>query len=894
VTLDVPPPDRSLDGLVIIGASAGGIAAIARVLESIPEPLSAPVIVAQHVDPARPSHLREILTLRTKMPVETVEDHVALRPGVVYVVPPDRHVEVSDHELRLTQRDDGGPSPSVDTLLATAAQVFGERLIAVILTGMGSDGADGAWEVKESGGTVIVQDPRTASYPEMPLALAPATVDMIAELDAIGPLIQQFLSGAGMGRTEEDARQMRQLLEHLREQSGIDFGAYRPSTIVRRLRRRMLDLGADGLGEYVQYLRSHPEEYQRLASSFLIKVTHFFRDPPLFDYLARVALPELIKRARDSGDELRMWSAGCATGEEAYSLAMLVAEALGDDLEQQRVRIFATDVDPEALAFARQGLYPAAALKQISEARREKYFTPLEGGYEVKRQLRGMVVFGQHDLGQRSPFPRIDLVLCRNVLIYFAPELQRRALQLFAFALRPVGRLILGKSETVGPAADYFIVEEPGLKIYRRTGNRILIPPSRAQDVPTVEVPPTRLQPMFSERETRIVRSRQSTGGSQAGREVERRALADLPIGLVVVDRRYDIVAINASARRLLEIHSVALGQDLIHLAHRLPSERLREAINPAFRRETRIERFEVRAPSPMDNGTLHLEIGCYPYAEGDAPGEEQVLVTITDVTPPTKVESTLEHEWAEEIVELVGRLRQVTTSGEASELVGQASAALEAARERAGLLANMISQSETTRLELLEANQTLAASNDELQRQNEELMIAQEEAEAAREEIETLSEEQQATNEELETLNEELQATVEELNATNDDLEARQNQLQELASSLETERLSIGAAILLGVDDAMLLVNDLGEPVQANPAFDRLIGDRSFEALDRDGQSLPTDLTPRRRAALGETFQSEFWLEDQHGVRRCYQVSGWPVPGRDIQGALRIRLSEE
>jgi two-component system CheB/CheR fusion protein len=505
-----------------------------------------------------------------------------------------------------------------------------------------------------------------------------------------------------------------------------------------------------------------------------------------------------------------------------------------------------------------------------------------------------MVVFGQHDLGQRSPFPRIDLVLCRNVLIYFAPELQRRALQLFAFALRPGGRLILGKSETVGPAADYFVIEEAGLKTYRRTGNRILIPPSRAHDVPAVEISPTRLQPMFIERETRILRSRQSAGGSQAGREVERRALADLPIGLVVVDRHYDIVAINASARRLLEIHSVALGQDLIHLAHRLSSERLREAIKPAFRRETRIERFEVRTLSSAENSTFHLEIGCYPYSEGDAPGDEQVLVTITDVTPPTKVKSTLEHDWAEEIAELVGRLRQVTTSGEASALVGKASAALEAARERAGLLASMISQSETTRLELLEANQTLAASNDELQRQNEELMIAQEEAQAAREEIETLSEEQQATNEELETLNEELQATVEELNATNDDLEARQGQLQELASSLETERLSVGAAILLGVDDAMLLVNDLGEPVQASAAFDRLIGDGNLEALDAEGRPLPPEITPRRRAARGETFQSECWLEGRDGVRRCYLISGWPVPGRDIQGALRIRLGKQ
>jgi two-component system CheB/CheR fusion protein len=891
-----PPTTEPFESLVIIGASAGGISAVATVLASMPVDLNAPVVVAQHMDPARPSHLREILAARSRLPVETVEDHAILRPGVVYVVPPDRHVEVTDHALTLTPRRDGGPSPSVDTLLATAAQIFGERLIAVILTGMGSDGADGAWEVKEAGGTVIVQDPRTASYPEMPLALAPATVDMMSALEAIGPLVESLLTGTNAARTTEEDQQMRQLLNRLRQESGIDFAAYRPSTIQRRLRRRMLDTGADEIGDYVQYVRGHPEEYQRLASTFLIKVTHFFRDPQLFDHLSSVVVPDLIARARESGDELRMWSAGCATGEEAYSLAMLVAEALGDNLSDAKVRIFATDVDPDALVFARQGLYPTAALKQVSTARRERFFSPLEGGYEVRKHLRQMLVFGQHDLGQRSPFPRIDLVLCRNVLIYFAPELQRRALQLFAFALRPDGRLILGKSETAGPVSEYFSIEDLGLKVYRRQSNRILIPPTRPRDVTELTATPSRMKPAMADREARIVRSHQAAAAApRFATESERRALADLPIGLAIVDREYDLRAINAAARRLLDIHTAAIGEDLIHLAHRLPSDQLRNAINDAFNGQSSVQRFEVPAVAPSPGVVTILEIGCYPHdgLESPAPGE-RVLVSVTNVTPPTAPHAAPETDLARQLADLAERMRGLNEGAEAGEILHEASSTLEDARERAEALGRVIGEFEAMRRELLDANQNLAAANEELQRQNEELMISQEEAEAAAEEIETLSEEQQATNEELETLNEELQATVEELNTTNDDLEARHRELQDLASALESERLTMGAAVLSGLDDPVLIVDAGSNPIQTNQAFDRLIGSGAFEALDKQGRPLPTEFSPRHRAARGESFQTECWLDGPDGVRRCFRVVGWPVSGRDTQGALRFQLAEE
>jgi two-component system CheB/CheR fusion protein len=310
----------------------------------------------------------------------------------------------------------------------------------------------------------------------MPGAIAPPLVDVIAEIEAIGPLLRDLLTGAYLPAQPEENPALRSLLGQLHDASGVDFAQYKTPTIQRRLQRRMAATGQRRLGDYVRYLQSHPEEYDRLIATFLIKVTEFFRDPELFTYLRAHVLPELIAWARQHDHELRLWSAGCATGEEAYSLAILVAETLGDALEQFNVRIFATDLDPTAVAYARRGIYPTTALAPMERELVGRYFTAYDSSYEVSKRIRGLVVFGEHDLGQRAPFPRIDLCLCRNVLIYFTPELQRRALQLFAFAVRDGGYLALGKAETPSQLAEFFVPVEPPLRLYRRQGGRLVVP----------------------------------------------------------------------------------------------------------------------------------------------------------------------------------------------------------------------------------------------------------------------------------------------------------------------------------------------------------------------------------------------------------------------------------
>src|SRR5215218_555931 len=318
--------DKRPSYLVVVGASAGGIEALSALTTALPPDFPAPIVIAQHLSPHRVSSLAEILSRRTQLPVRTVTAQEPLEPGVIFVVPPDRDVMITDHEVQVRHEDGVGPRPSVDLLFRSAAEIFGEELIAVILSGSGSDGAAGAREVKAAGGTVIVQNPDSASFPGMPLSLAPSIVDIMANPERIGPLLHDLITGRYTVPVPAEISQLRGFLEQLREESGIDFSTYKQPTIQRRLQRRMAATGQNTLGEYLRYLHRNPEERRRLIASFLIKVTEFFRDPELFNYLRDQVLPELISDAKARGAELRLWSAGCATGEEAYSLAMIVAE----------------------------------------------------------------------------------------------------------------------------------------------------------------------------------------------------------------------------------------------------------------------------------------------------------------------------------------------------------------------------------------------------------------------------------------------------------------------------------------------------------------------------------------------------------------------------------------
>lgn len=428
--------------LVVIGSSAGGIEAISVLVSTLPTDFPAPIVLAQHLDPTRASNLDLIIRQRSTLPVELVTERSHLEPGKIYVVPSNRHVSVLDGYVEV-QSDPATrirPRPSVDLLFTSAAKAYGDRLIAVILTGSGSDGAAGAVEVKNAGGTVLVQNPQTARYPSMPLALPPSIIDSEAELEQIGPLLYDLLTGFTLPHSEEKTDEvLRQILVHISRQAALDFRPYKTSTILRRIGRRMVVTHNRTMRDYLEYLKEHPEEVGELVKAFLINVTQFFRDPDAFVALRNDILPQIIAQARERDRILRIWTAGCATGEEPYSLAMILTDLLGAELPEWSVKIFATDLSEMAINFARRGLYAENVLSGVPTAYRERFFERADHGYRIAKALRQMVIFGQQDLTRSAPFPRIDLLLCRNVLIYFTPELQDYVLAQFAFSLTPGG-----------------------------------------------------------------------------------------------------------------------------------------------------------------------------------------------------------------------------------------------------------------------------------------------------------------------------------------------------------------------------------------------------------------------------------------------------------------------
>ena len=836
--------------LVVIGSSAGGIEALSRVVASLPADFPAPIVIAQHLDPRRPSHLGEILARHATLPITIVEDSAPLEDGVIFVVPSNRLVEIVRGRLHLKPARAGRVAPSVDLLLESAAAAFGPGLTAVILTGSGSDGSAGAWHVKQAGGSVIIENPDTAMFPSMPRSVSPSLVDATADLDSIGSVLRDLLQTDGVPAESRDGKAFAALLERVRERSGIDFSTYKTATIIRRLRGRMGATGHSSISAYAKQLESDTEEYARFISSLLIKVTEFFRDPKVFQFLRDQTMPEVIRDARQQGLELRVWSAGCSTGEEAYSLAITIAEALGDDPHPLDVRVFATDIDTAAIAFARRGLYPPAALQKVPKPILDRYFVKADGGFEVAKSLRSLMTFGEHDLGARAPFPRIDLILCRNVLIYFTSPMQRAALETFGFSLREGGRLVLGQSETVAAMPTPFVEEHARLRIYRRGPGPPVLPLTRAKAMRPVrdhEAPIERA----------ILSTRRDVQGTADSNEAAEALLLDLRHGIVVVDARYYIMRINTAARRMLGIHGLAFDQDFIHLAEVLASTEVRAAIDAALGGKTTTTVHEVEATGISAEGSRFIETIVRPYVRRVG-AVEGAVIELSDI-------SRAEHN-------------RLSSTRAARRL------------ERAAVVNRR----------LLLANDELTALVAQLRLANQAMLESSEEAQAGREEVETLNEEFQATNEELETLNEELTASVEELRIANDDLAARTEELrlntvaledQKRHSEEEHDRLQ---SILASLGDAVVAVDHRGRTVATNRAYDRLFGgpDAEIRPEDLAGLPLPRADWPQQRAARGQRFRMEFAVSGPAGARRWFEAVAQPltVEDRTWGGVVAIR----
>jgi chemotaxis methyl-accepting protein methylase/signal transduction histidine kinase len=634
------------------------------------------------------------------------------------------------------------------------------------------------------------------------MALPPTVIDFEVKIEQIGPLLYDLLTGVNIPQTEERTEDvLREILGLVSRQASIDFRPYKTSTILRRIGRRMTVTHNRSMREYADFLKISPEEVGQLVKAFLINVTQFFRDREAFAYLKHDILPTLIATARGRDRVLRFWTAGCATGEEPYSLAMLITDLLGAELLEWSVKIFATDLDEAAINFARRGLYSDSMLKGMPTEYRDRFFERVDHGYRISKTLRQMIIFGQQDLSRSAPFPRIDLVLCRNVLIYFTPELQEYVLNQFAFSLSPSGYLFLGKAETVRSIQSFYELVNKQWKVYRCTGNAL--PSARRQTLLNIDMNAPRLEgPPMNHQHRAIGKQPADQEPPSPSLEIgplhrfNELLLRFLPIGVVVIDRTYRILTANGAARRLLGLRHVAAEQDFLHAVRGIPYYETRAAIDSAFRDRgtTQLPEIELDASAGGNGRYISLSIS-FMQLENGSP--DLATICVTDVTQQVQVRQQLE-----------------TVQAEQTQLMNELS---------------------TANKRLSEMNKELVDANEELQVSNEELVLTHEELQASIEEFETTNEELQATNEELETNNEELQATNEELETTNDELRARTGELQELTSILESERRRLSEMVELAPFYILVLRGPTLIVEAYNPRYARLLDARAVQGRPLD-----------------------------------------------------------
>ncbi|HEY8502931.1 MAG TPA: chemotaxis protein CheB, partial [Gemmataceae bacterium] len=463
--------------VVGVGASAGGLEALEQLFSHMPEGAGAAFVVVQHLSPDFESHLDQLLRRQTRIPVRRAEDGMRVEPNAIYLIPPKKEMIIAGGKLLLTDKDpQRGLTLPIDHFFRSLAQDARRHAIGIILSGTGSDGSRGVRDVREAGGLVICQDPATAKFDGMPRsALETGAVDLVLPPAAVPGALVKYIEKSMSVEMIKEEEELAAVSDHgmgvifqlLRSSYGIDFTSYKPNTVARRVRRRLALGHSQDLEEYAERLRHDPAELNALYRDLLIGVTRFFRDREAYARLEAEAVPELLRRGAAEGG-LRVWVAGCATGEEAYSLGILLheqAQRAGLDFP---VKIFATDVHRASLETASVGAYPEEALTEPTPERRARYFRKKADGYHVAKEVRQMIVFAPHNVLTDAPFTRLDLISCRNLLIYLRPMAQKKVLSLFHFGLRTGGYLFLGPSETPGDLADEFDPVDAHWKLYRK------------------------------------------------------------------------------------------------------------------------------------------------------------------------------------------------------------------------------------------------------------------------------------------------------------------------------------------------------------------------------------------------------------------------------------------
>lgn len=711
-------------GVVAIGASAGGIEACSALLDAMPSGCGNAFILVQHLDPVHDGVPERLLSGHTGMTVVQAKDGQRLEPDHLFVIPSGFYAAVDGENIRLTDPPvRHATRMPYDFLLHSLAGEYQSQATAVVLSGTGTDGSMGIRFIREAGGRVYVQDPHEAGYAGMPKsAIDTGMADHVMPLAAIGKALQGLASkdiGDGSGHAPKEEI-MRTILELLRHSTGKDFTLYKRETLNRRLERRMMMTGltTSDPKHYLKILEDNPLELSQLAADILINVTSFFRDPEVFRVLRTTIVPELV-RNHPAGRTLRLWIAGCSTGEEAFSLAMIMQECFSEAKRDLRMQIFASDADEEAIASARDGLYPRTIEADVSPERLRRFFIAEEHGYRLVPDLRACVIFAVQNILTDPPFSNIDFISCRNLLIYFGPEAQAKVMALCHFSLNDNGILLLGNTETVRADSNRFDVIDKSAKIFRRKGQRSRYGTAiNASDNGGVSGTPQGYA--------------QSPGRQAALADLCRRAVIDTYApATVVINRKYEYLYSLGPVQRYLRISPGYPTQDLFAVTPRSVHTKLRSALQRALQEKART--VTTGLFQDADDTLLRYEIAVQPVTSD---GEDLLLVSFLDVAKPP----------------------QNATVAETS-----------ADDDRANALKRELA---ATRTELQAAIRDLEEAAEEQKRINTETLSLNEEYQSANEDLLTSKEELQSLNEELTALNAQLQEALERQRATANDLE--------------------------------------------------------------------------------------------------------------------------
>jgi two-component system CheB/CheR fusion protein len=725
--------------IVGIGASAGGLAALESFLAAVPPRSGMAYIVVQHLDPTQKTLLAELLQRITPMSVREAEQGMCIEPDAVFVIPPDTELRVVDERLELSHPGERrGMRLPINVLFSSLASARGERAIAVLLSGMGSDGTPGMQAIKAVGGLTLVQDPDTAQFDAMPRsAIDAGCADIIA---GPGELSERLTAHVGREPDPNPATEMplqgsepaplEQVVALLQQQTRHDFSLYKPSTLHRRIARRMAIHSIASQALYVDFLQRNTAEIDLLFKELLIGVTDFFRDAPAWKVLTDSVLPALFS-ARATERELRAWCVGCSTGEEPYSLAMVFQE-LNERLPQGHgysLKIFATDLNPDAIASARRGDFPHGISEHVSAERLARFFTPTETGFRIHENIRDMVLFAQHDVILDPPFTRLDILICRNLLIYFDTKLQRKLLPLFHYCLREAGVLMLGSSETIGRSGDLFAAIDSRQRLYRRHGRVSARGPELL-----LHSGPQRLK---SSKENAVSpRKATSPPNDNLQAAADHVLLQVYAPAAVVLSKDGDIVYISGRTGKYLE---PAAGKANWNF-HAMARGGLRAPIAAGLKLVwTRDEPVQLRA-LPLETPT----------------GPQLVDVTVQALHTPSPLEGMTMVVFRDRLA------RPLNESENRDEAVTNHEAALQQCQD-----------------ENLALREEARFTHEQLQSSNEEAQSTNEELQSANEELTTSKEEMQSMNEELQTINSELRSKL-------DDLALAQSDMKNVLNSIE------------------------------------------------------------------------------------------------------------